>query len=637
MRQRNSASCETSCLLKVCRLLLLLLAGWMFMPNIGVAGAVIALRAASYVISDSTVQPPDVPVWSEVTLPHRSARPAGQDLTGYWYRLTFDTRDTSQPLWLLFPKLRSGGTIYLNGLMIGKISEADLLTQRRWFRPYMFLAPPVALHTAGNEILVHFTIREPLTSFGEVLVGPEQAIRLQHDRLLFWENTVTEVASILCLILGAFTVVIWVCRRQEALYGMFSVCALFWGVRTIVFRMPEVTMDNWVAWRFMYYFTTAGFIVCISLFMLRFSQCVKPGIERFLLAYWLGGCALFLILGVSARHAMDSWWTLGFLPFTIYSVLVLLLFARRTRSASAVAMLAAVAFAFALALHDYAVQHGLFKVDEFYLLHLGIPAFLLVMALILLERFLNTLALADSMQESLTAKVAERERELLKSHERLRKLERLNATAEERQRIMQNLHDGVGSQLVTSLMLVKQGTTCQADMVSLLQECIDEMRMALDSLSTEDDDLLPVLGNFRARISSRFSAIGLPLKWVNVTLPETVQMAPQASLQVLRILQEALANVLKHARAATVTVTVAVKADALVINVMDDGVGVDASLAAAGHGVGNMRQRAERIGGALQIMSGAGGTVVRLSVPLIMPGNLAATSDRPLQASWSAE
>jgi signal transduction histidine kinase len=330
---------------------------------------------------------------------------------------------------------------------------------------------------------------------------------------------------------------------------------------------------------------------------------------------------------------MDSWWTLGFLPFTIYSVLVLLLFARRTRSASAVAMLAAVAFAFALALHDYAVQHGLFKVDEFYLLHLGIPAFLLVMALILLERFLNTLALADSMQESLTAKVAERERELLKSHERLRKLERLNATAEERQRIMQNLHDGVGSQLVTSLMLVKQGSACQADMVSLLQDCIDEMRMALDSLSIENDDLLPVLGNFRARISSRFSAIGLPLKWINVTLPEIVQMPPQASLQVLRILQEALANVLKHARAATVTVTVGVEADALVINVMDDGVGVDASLAAAGHGVGNMRQRAERIGGALQIVAGTGGTVVRLSVPLILPVKRAAAPYRPLQDS----
>jgi signal transduction histidine kinase len=313
-------------------------------------------------------------------------------------------------------------------------------------------------------------------------------------------------------------------------------------------------------------------------------------------------------------------------------VLVLFMYARRTRSASAAAMLAAVAFAFALSLHDFAVQHGLFKVNEFYLLHLGIPAFLLVMALILLERFLKTLALADSMQDSLTAKVAERERELLESHERLRLLERLNATAEERQRIMQDLHDGVGSQLVTSLMLVKGGSTGQADMVSLLQDCIDEMRMALDSLSTESDDLLAVLGNFRTRISSRFRAIGLPLMWVNDKLPDTVQVPQQASLQVLRILQEALANVLKHAKATTVTVTVGVEADALVINVRDDGVGLEASVGATGHGVVNMRQRAERIGGALHIDTDANGTTVKLSVPLVVPGKIAGSPDWPLQA-----
>jgi len=616
MRRRNWACCSNGVLLVISRFLLLLIAGCLFLANDVLAQALTELKQADYAISDSSVLPGSGVAWSKTTLPHRSERPALQPLTGYWYRLKFDAPNAGEPLWLLFPKLRSGGTIYLNGLMIGKISEADLQTQRRWFRPYMFVAPPAVLRASGNEILVHFSIREPLTSFGEVLLGPEQEIRSMHDRLLFRENTVTEVASILCLIVGALTIVIWLRRRQEALYGMFSVCAMFWGVRTIVFRMPEVAMDYWVAWRFMYYFTTAGFIVCISLFMLRFSRCVKPSLERWLFVYWLGGCLAFLVIGVPARRAMDAWWTLGFLPFTFYSVLVLFMFARRTRSASAIAMLSAVGFAFALALHDFAVQHGMFGLEEFYLLHLGIPAFLLVMAVVLLERFLNTLALADSMQENLTLRLAERERELLDSHERLRKLERLNATAEERQRIMQNLHDGVGSQLITSLMLVKGGNASHADMVHLLQDCIDEMRMALDSLSSESDDLLPVLGSFRARIAPRFRALGLRLVWINENLPEIAQMPAQTSLQVLRILQEALANILKHAKAATVTVTVGMEAGSLVISVSDDGVGAGVTDAGSGHGVGNMRQRAEKIGGALNIATGASGTTIRLSVPL---------------------
>lgn len=623
MRRRNWACCNNGVLRLIRRLMPFLLAGCLFLAKDVLAQAVIDLTEAEYSLSDASTLPVSGLRWTRVTLPHRSARPTVQPLTGYWYRLNFDAPNTGEPLWLLFPKLRSGGTIYLNGLMIGKISEADLQTQRRWFRPYMFVAPPAVLRDSGNEILVHFAIREPLTSFGEVSLGPEQEIRAMHDRLLFWENTITEVASILCLIVGALTIVIWLRRRQEALYGMFSVCAMFWGVRTIVFRMPEVAMDYWVSWRFLYYFTTAGFIVCISLFMLRFSQCVKPSLERWLFAYWLGGCLVFLVIGAPARVAMDAWWTLGFFPFTLYSVLVLGMFVRRTRSASAVAMLSAVGFAFALALHDFAVQHGLFGLDEFYLLHLGIPAFLLVMAAVLLERFLKTLALADSMQENLTLRLAERERELLESHERLRVLERRNATVEERQRIMQNLHDGVGSQLITSLMLVKGGNASHADMVHLLQDCIDEMRLALDSLSIESDDLLPVLGNFRARVSPRFRALGLQLVWINDKLADVAHFPAQESLQVLRILQEALANVLKHAKASKVTVTVGMKAEALVISVSDDGIGVEPSIAGAGHGVGNMRQRAERIGGTLHIVASASGTTVKLSVPL---GRVAAIS-----------
>lgn len=620
MRRRSWAYCRIDFLR-----LVLLVVSTLFMAPALAERSVAEIRLAEFTISDASTPPIDASVWQPTALPHRSTRPVEHDLTAYWYRLNYLVDAPAEPVWLLFPKLRSGGNVYVNGLIIGRISQADALTQRRWFRPYMFVIPPVALRQGTNVITVQLAIREPLTSFGEVFIGGEEDIRPMYDRLLFWENTVTEVASFLCLIVGGLTLLIWVRRRQEALYGMFSVCALFWGVRTLVFRMAEVPMSQWVAWRFMYYFTTAGFIVCISLFMLRLSECVRPRLERLMFAYWLVGCAAFLVIGVPARQAMDGWWTLGFLPFTLYSVVMLVESARRTRSASATAMLGAVAFAFTLALHDFAVQHGLFGVAEFYLLHLGIPAFLLVMALVLLERFLKTLQLADSLHDSLAAKVAERERALLKSHERLRRLERLNATAEERQRIMQNLHDGVGSQLITSLILVKGGSADQAQIVSLLQDCIDEMRLALDSMSAENDELIPVLGSFKARILPRFIAMGLRLDWANENLPASLQVPPHATLQVLRVLQEALANVLKHAMASTVSVRVGTERDTLVIIVKDDGVGMPGPASAGGHGVGNMRTRASKMGATLDVFADETGTTVRLSVPLVLanmqPGN----------------
>ena len=582
--------------------------------------SVIEMRTAEYALSDSRTAPDDGHAWQVIALPHRSKRPAERDLVGYWYRVHFQLNKADEPVWLLFPKLRSGGTIYLNGFEIGSIPEADLRVQRRWFRPHMFFAPPSALRAGANMISVRFAIREPLTSFGEIYIGPEAEIRQIHDRLLFWENTLTEVISILCLIVGALTLAIWVRRRQEALYGIFGICTLFWGVRTFVFRMPEVPMDYWVAWRFIYYFSTAGFIVFITLFLLRFCGRMLPSLERFLVLYWLLGCVAFLVIGGQARSVMDGWWTLGFLPFTLYSVFVLCLSVRRSRSGSALAMSGAIVFALLLALHDFAVQHGLLGVEEFYLLHLGIPAFLFVMGIVLLERFLETLRLADSMSDQLAAKVAERERELLKTHERMRILERRNAAAEERQRIMQNLHDGVGSQLVTSLMLVRQGGASQSDVVGLLQDCLDDMRLALDSLSADDAELLPVLGSFRARIASRFKAVGLRLVWIGENLPESLQLAPHATLQVLRILQEALANVLKHAQAQVVTVRISVQDGLLRIVVADDGIGLATAAGVnEGRGLGNMRFRAQKVGGTLDIFGASVGTTISLCVPLGLP------------------
>ena len=186
---------------------------------------------------------------------------------------------------------------------------------------------------------------------------------------------------------------------------------------------------------------------------------------------------------------------------------------------------------------------------------------------------------------------------------------------------MQNLHDGVGLQLITSLMLVKGGTATQQDMINLLQDCIDEMRMALDASSTEDDDLLPMLGTFRARITPRFNAIGLRLVWLNKNLPEKIAISPQGNLQVLRILQEALTNIARHARGAETNIAVILAADGhLIVEISDRGPGFDVERALAKRdslGLAGLVERVHLSGGRIEIFSKAGqGTRIHAEFPL---------------------
>lgn len=99
---------------------------------------------------------------------------------------------------------------------------------------------------------------------------------------------------------------------------------------------------------------------------------------------------------------------------------------------------------------------------------------------------------------------------------------------------------------------------------------------------------------------------------------EELDLAPEQEVQVLHIVQEALSNVIKHAGAREVRVVVSRSARRLQISVEDDGVGVaQAASAAEGHyGLEIMRERAERIGGNLEIRSAPRkGTRVRLVIP----------------------
>jgi signal transduction histidine kinase len=83
----------------------------------------------------------------------------------------------------------------------------------------------------------------------------------------------------------------------------------------------------------------------------------------------------------------------------------------------------------------------------------------------------------------------------------------------------------------------------------------------------------------------------------------------------LRMVQESLTNVRKHAKASEVAITLRVTEDGATLRVRDDGAGFDPPAAAGGFGLRGMRSRAAQVGGRLTVHSGENGTAVELEVP----------------------
>jgi signal transduction histidine kinase len=98
---------------------------------------------------------------------------------------------------------------------------------------------------------------------------------------------------------------------------------------------------------------------------------------------------------------------------------------------------------------------------------------------------------------------------------------------------------------------------------------------------------------------------------------ERLPLGPEVQEQLYRLSQEALANVVKHARATSATVRIAAKDDTVSVEVSDDGRGFAPAAVGPDHfGLRSMRDRVADLGGRLQVTSTPGrGTVLRVEVP----------------------
>lgn len=194
-----------------------------------------------------------------------------------------------------------------------------------------------------------------------------------------------------------------------------------------------------------------------------------------------------------------------------------------------------------------------------------------------------------------------------------------DAVAEERRRVARDLHDGMGQQLVLLGYLVDEVAALAGDgpvrdgLLTLRDEVSRVavgLRASLSELREEPgptDGLAPAL---RAHLDDLRGRSGLRL---HLDLDERgPRWAPPVEREVLRVAQEAIANVRQHARAINLWVRLTCDAHQLLLVVEDDGIGHVAPR--AGHfGLSGMRERAARIGADLEIGSRRdGGTVVRL-------------------------
>lgn len=184
---------------------------------------------------------------------------------------------------------------------------------------------------------------------------------------------------------------------------------------------------------------------------------------------------------------------------------------------------------------------------------------------------------------------------------------------EERQRMLQDLHDGFGNQLAVGKLRLRRGTGSAAEAERILEDCLDDLKLLFESLDADGDGLLVVLLGLQERLAKRVRTLPVALHW-DIAASADIRLGSRGLLQAARIAQEAIANALCHAHARSVTITCHPGDDAACLMIADDGTGFDTDLPPTGRGLANMRRRAAQEGWTLDIRSApdGGGTRVQL-------------------------
>ena len=188
----------------------------------------------------------------------------------------------------------------------------------------------------------------------------------------------------------------------------------------------------------------------------------------------------------------------------------------------------------------------------------------------------------------------------------------------ERQRIARDLHDQVGSQLVSAIALLDPATPSQKLALSALEQCLLDLRLVVDSMDSSDESLPDRLARLRHRIQPVLQHRGIVLAWeVDCTPHEHLPSGDQAA-HLAHIVQEALSNMLQHSGATRVHIRLAhlPHEQAWHLEVTDNGNGLPSApgQGTAGQGLTSMLARAQLADCQLQLLrnSHQGGTCIRI-------------------------
>ncbi|MFG6465250.1 sensor histidine kinase [Roseateles sp. BYS87W] len=574
-------------------------------------------------LPDDLLPPPADGAWQPVAMPDVQSRPSaavlpqGSAFEMRWYRVHVPFGgETPQALYL--PRLVTLSAAVLVRTPQGwrVLLDNQPAEREQWVQPVWLPLPGVVAE--GLDLVVALPV--PAGSYhavSRIWVGPRDVLEKRWMWRVRAQSGLPQAVSLTLVVLGLFATMLWLRRPEDSIYGLFALGAAAWMVRNLHYYVTPPHSQGGQDWFWWAAHASMGWVMLSALlFAFRFASRRWVALERLLVV------SVVLVSLVS----MPLWLRQLDMVVLQYAVTAgvgalgmawLVHLAWREGQPELRVMAGAMLFALVLGGHDLAVLAGWAWPEHIYLMPCATLAVMLSCLYAVQRRYVVAVEQVQAQNSQLQEDLDEQVSVMQAQNAQLREAERQQALLLERQRIMADMHDGLGSSLLSALVAVEQGHMSHEQVVEVLRECVDDLRLVIDSLEPVGHDLVSLLATMRYRLGKRLQTGGLKLDWDVQDLPPLPWLEPPDALHVLRLMQEALNNVVKHARASRVRLVTRDHGSYVEIRVEDDGLGFDLKDVQHGRGLKSQIKRAQRLGGKLRVDTSPGhGTRLSLRLPV---------------------
>ncbi|MES2975110.1 MAG: sensor histidine kinase [Pseudomonadota bacterium] len=566
--------------------------------------------------------PQDAPQkWVPVALPHDWDKTFPGHSGSVWYRLRFDAPASGGLLGVYIQRACTNLEVFLNDELVGSGGRLDGAITRSCYHPQLFSLPRTILRPTGNELRIRVvgfaatevSARQRAAGMSVVEVGPVSALQPAYDHQLFWNVTVAQIIAATIGMLGASMLGLAAVRRRDTYLLFFGLFSIGWALISTRLFVQEVPLSH-LGTEILICSAFPPVLGCAYLFLLRFVNQRHVWVDMFFLVQALVVPVMLAMAGpghlLSTASAVYNLVAVEFLVCVAYFFRTAWRSYRREFWLMGSVLLVAVA----LAGIEIALQNDLLPLPKIHVIHFAMPFLFVVIGIRLIQMFVQALSQAESANQELEQRVAQKSSEIEHSYAQLTEMRTAQAKQQERQRIASDLHDDLGAKLLT----IAQAT--DSDRVAgMARQALDEMRLSVRGLTGEPAGAEDVLADWRAETVTRLDAAGFAAFWDAAEPPPGLVLPARTHVQLTRVLREAVSNAIRHSGGSRCRVRIAFGEGSLSMEVEDDGRGLKDARASSGsgHGLPNIERRVRNLAGRHSFSAGPlGGTLLQLAVPL---------------------